>query len=146
MLYEQEKSRLCSPYRTLCKLYLCRARLTPEEASTHKQKAVTILIALCLGKSLSTVETAEDETAAARDKFYHIGTELLEDVDAKAAASGFEHLLPDFCVVWISCHAWFLFLTQSTWAGAAVIEDVLVKISTALSPVFAALCKYREVE
>jgi len=118
-------------------LYLCHVRLTPEEASTHKQKAVSILIALCLGKSLSTVEITEDETAAAGDKFYHIGTELLEGVSAKTAATGFEHLLPDFFVDWISCHAWFLFLTQSTWAGAAIIEDVLAKIPPALSSVYA---------
>lgn len=133
VLNEQEKSGLCSLYRTLCELYLCLARLTPEEAPTYKQKAVSILTALCLGKSLSTVEISEDETAAAGDKFHHIGTELLEDVDANAAASGFEHLLPDFCVDWISCHAWFLFLTQSAWAAAAVIEDVLAKIPPALS-------------
>lgn len=137
VLNEQEKSGLCSLYRTLCELYLCCARLTPEEAAVHKQKAMSILIALCLGKSLSTVEISEEQLAAARDKFYHIGTELLGDVNAEAAASVNECLLPDFRVDWISCHAWFLFLTQSAWAGAAVIEDVLAKISPAPSSAFA---------
>lgn len=137
VLNEQEKSGLGSLYRTLCELYVCRARLTPEEAHRHKQKAISILIALCLGKSLSTVEISEEQLAVARDKFYHIGTELLGDVNANAAASVNEHLLPDFYVDWISCHAWLLFLTQSTWAGAAVIEDVLAKIPPVPSSVFA---------
>lgn len=136
MLNEQEKSGLGSLYRTLCELYLSRARLTPEDASTHKQKAISVLIALGLGKPLSKTECSVEQQAAALDKFYHIGAELLQDVSAEATASVDGHLLPDFFVDWTSCHAWLLFLTQSTWAGGAVIENVLAKIQPASSSVF----------
>jgi hypothetical protein len=77
-----------------------------------------------------------EQQAAALDKFYHIGAELLQDVSAEATASVDGHLLPDFFVDWTSCHAWLLFLTQSTWAGGAVIENVLAKIQPASSSVF----------
>lgn len=137
VLNEQEKSGLCSLYRTLCELYLSRARLTPEDATMYKQRAISILIALGLGKSLLKTEISAEQQALALDKFYHIGTELLQDASAKAAASVTGHLLPDFYVDWISCHAWLLFLTQSTWAGGAVIEDVLAKIPPTSSSTFA---------
>lgn len=136
MLNEQEKSGLGSLYRTLCELYLSHARLTPEDASTHKQKAISVLIALGLGKPLSKTECSVEQQVAALDKFYHIGAELLEDASAEAAASVDGHLVPDFCVDWMSCHAWLLFLTQSTWAGGAVIENVLAKIPPASSSMF----------
>jgi hypothetical protein len=137
VLNEQEKSGLVSLYRTLCELYLSRARLTPEDATTYKQKAISILIALGTGKSLLKTEMSVEQQAVALDKFYHIGTEVLQDASAEAAASVSGHLLPDFCVDWISCHAWLLFLTQSIWAGGVVIEDVLAKISPASSSTFA---------
>jgi hypothetical protein len=78
-----------------------------------------------------------EQQAAALDKFYHIGAELLEDVSTEAATSVDGHLLPDFCVDWMSCHAWLLFLSQSTWAGGAVIENALAKIPPASSSMFA---------
>lgn len=131
VLNEQEKAGLGSLYRTLCELYLSRARLTPEDAIMYKQKATSILIALGLGKSLSKVEISAEQQVVALDKFYHIGTELLQNASARDAASVNGLLLPDFCVDWISCHSWLLFLTQSTWAGGALIEDVLAKIPPA---------------
>lgn len=136
MLNEQEKSGLGSMYRTLCELYLSRARLTPEDASTHRLKAISVLMALGLGKSLTKTECSVELQAAAVDKFYHIGAEMLEDVSEETAASVDGHLLPDFCVDWMSCHAWLLFLTQSTWAGGAVIENILGKIPPASSSTF----------
>jgi hypothetical protein len=136
MLNEQEKSGLGSLYRTLCELFLSRARLTPEDACAHRQKAMSVLMALGLGKPLSKTECSVELQTAAIDKFYHIGAELLEDVGEEAAASVDGHLLPDFCVDWISCHAWLLFLTQSTWAGGAVIENALAKIPSVCSSVF----------
>jgi len=137
VLNEQEKSGLGSVYRTLCELYLSRARLTPKDASTHRQKAVSILIALGLGKCLSKGDASVENLTAALDKFCHIGTELLEDVGAEAVVSVNGHLLPDFCVDWITCHAWLLFLTQSLWAGGALIEDILAKIPPSSSSMLA---------
>jgi hypothetical protein len=133
VLNEQEKSGLVSLYRTLCEMYLSLARLTPEDGTTYKQKAISVLTALGLGKSILKTEISVEQQAVALDKFYHIGTELLQDANAEAAASVSEHLLPDFCVDWISCHAWLLFLTKSTWESGAVLEDALAKMSPASS-------------
>ncbi|XP_069697823.1 nuclear exosome regulator NRDE2 isoform X2 [Periplaneta americana] len=137
VLNDQEKAGLGSLYRTLCELYLSNAKSSPENASTYKQKAVSVLIALALGKSLTSLESSSheslDQLVTVSEKFHHIATELLQDRSADTAATFSEHLLPDFCVDWITCHAWFLFLTHSTWAGGAIFEDILAKIPLASS-------------
>nr|CAD7451814.1 unnamed protein product [Timema tahoe] len=133
VLDDQEKSGLCSLYRTLCELSLHHdLSKTSDAVETPKQEiAVQVLVALGLGIPLLDVPRAMslEQVAQTVDKFHHITAELLVDSDSVAAeVVGTEHLLPDFIVDWISCYAWFLSLTHSPWTASAMLLDALVKI------------------
>ncbi|CAG2062781.1 unnamed protein product, partial [Timema podura] len=136
VLDDQEKSGLCSLYRTLCELLLHHdLSKTSDGVETPKQEiAVQVLVALGLGIPLMDVPRAMslEQVAQTVDKFHHITAELLVDSDSVAAeVVGTEHLLPDFIVDWISCYAWFLSLTHSPWTASAMLLDALVKIPRA---------------
>lgn len=40
-------------------------------------------------------------------------------------------LTPQFCVEWIACYAWFLYLTQSVWVSCSMIQGVIQKLTAA---------------
>lgn len=42
-----------------------------------------------------------------------------------------ETLTPQFCVEWIACHAWFLYLTQTVRVACAVTQEVIDKLTAA---------------
>nr|CAD7193805.1 unnamed protein product [Timema douglasi] len=136
VLDDQEKSGLCSLYRTLCELSLHHdlSKSSDTVQAPKQEIAVQVLVALGLGIPLLDVPRAMslEQVAQTVDKFHHITAELLVDSDSVAAeVVGMEHLLPDFIVDWISCYAWFLSLTHSPWTASAMLLDALVKIPRA---------------
>ncbi|PSN30121.1 hypothetical protein C0J52_25478 [Blattella germanica] len=82
VLNEHERAGLGSLYRTLSELYLCRSKFSSEDASVNKQKAISTLMALALGKPISKPENSSvpelQELVAVSEKYHHVGTELLE--------------------------------------------------------------------
>ena len=133
---EEERQGLGSLYRTLCELYLRKSRLANENNSLNRQKAISVLMALALGKPVSSIDTSSppplEQLVATSEKFQHVGIELLQDSSLENLVSVPDLFLPNFFVDWISCNAWFLFLTHSTWVAGAALENVLEKIPVTL--------------
>lgn len=104
-----DKSALCSLYRTLCEIMLITG---------NKQEAFNALITLATGKPNS-------DTQEALNKFFHVEKENEVDFSSADDANGSESFMPDFAVDWSICYSWLLVLTESKWAGAAHLESLI---------------------
>lgn len=126
---EQEEDKLS--LTTLCHNLV--ETLLSQDSDLCRKKAVSILTMLV--EKIPLDET--DASSVQIKKSTNSWAQATEQVVTEAVAHSSdvinlqETLKPQFCVEWIACHAWFLYLTQSIWAACTLIQGVLQKLVVA---------------
>lgn len=107
--------------------------LLSQEGDLYRKKALTVLCSL-----IEKIPCNEVDANAVRiKKLISSWAQATEQVVNEALANSsmmttlHETLTPQFCVEWIACHAWFLYLTQSIYIAYSMIQGVIEKLTAA---------------
>lgn len=91
-----------------------------------REKALKILIALATGVSpeCSSINLTEEALLV----FSNVTESILDDEKQFAYYNIQYNYLPQFLIEWVSCHAWFLYLTRDVKTTVSMLKDVIEKI------------------
>lgn len=91
-----------------------------------REKAVKTLVALTTGALPEFVSSNLIEEATL--VFKNITRSVLDDEEQFSHCDIQYNYLPQFIIEWITCRAWFLYLTQNVQTSVSMIKDVIDRI------------------
>lgn len=96
-----------------------------------REKALKSLIALATGVLPECISINLIEEALLI--FSNVTERILDDEEQFAYCNIQYNYLPQFIIEWVSCHAWFLYLTQNVKATVSMIKSVIEKIQNIIN-------------
>ncbi|VVC44062.1 siRNA-mediated silencing protein NRDE-2,Tetratricopeptide-like helical domain [Cinara cedri] len=102
-----------------------------------KKEALKNLIALATGvlPECASLNLTEEALLI----FSNVTESILVDEEQFAYCTIQYNYLPQFLIEWVSCHAWFLYLTQNVKTSVSMLKDVIEKIQNIIK-----INKYQE--
>uniref|UniRef100_T1HR85 Protein NRDE2 homolog n=1 Tax=Rhodnius prolixus TaxID=13249 RepID=T1HR85_RHOPR len=115
----RDRRDICALYKEYVELLL------RNNFVTNRDKVIKVLTAMSFGEPIKNIVPNEDLTERALERLSHITTEIVREFKENDNMTEEITALRQVAIVsepvsWLSCNAWFLYITKGVWKGCEV--------------------------